>query len=136
MAPPVALVPPATRTAGEAEGLNVNDPYFGLLGFRIPNLIISPLARRGYVSHERFDHTSVLKFIEWRFGLSPLTVRDQMANNIADSLNFGHPNANFRAYSVPPVVSAPCLPSGTGTSAENEWQALRSYATSLGFPTP
>jgi phospholipase C len=136
VAPPVAPVPPATRSAGEAEELNVNDPYFGLLGFRIPNLIISPLARRGYVSHERFDHTSVLKFIEWRFGLPSLTIRDRVANNIADALNFGHPNANFRTYSVPPVVSAPCLPSGTGTSAENEWQALRVYATSLGFPTP
>jgi hypothetical protein len=59
-----------------------------------------------------------------------------VANNIADTLNFGQSNINFRTYSVPPVVSAPCLPSGTGTSSENEWQALRVYATSLGFPTP
>jgi phospholipase C len=136
VAPPLAPVPTATRAAGVAEGINVNNPLFGLLGFRTPNLIVSPFARRGYVSHEYFDHTSVLRMIEWRFGLQPLTVRDQTANNLADVLDFAHPNVSFNVYPVPAAVSAPCLAAPVGSSAEDEFSTLRQYAQSLGFLTP
>ena len=47
---------------------------------------VSPWARRGYVVARQFDHTSVLRMIEWRWGLAPLTVRDETANNLADEL--------------------------------------------------
>jgi len=109
VAPPVASVPAATRAAGIAEGIDVNDPKFGLLGFRVPNLIVSPLARRGYVSHDRFDHTSILKMIEWRFGLAPLTVRDATANNLASVLDFNHRNVSFNTYPVPAAAGIPCV---------------------------
>ena len=39
---------------------------------RIPTIIISPFARRGYVDHTRYDTTSILKFITRRFDLEPL----------------------------------------------------------------
>jgi len=136
VAPPLAPVPTATRAAGISEGINVNDPLFGLLGFRTPNLIVSPFARRGYVSHEYFDHTSVLRMIEWRFGLQPLTARDQTANNLADVLDFAHPNVSFNVYPVPAAVSAPFLVAPVGPSAEDEFSTLRQYAQSLGFLTP
>jgi phospholipase C len=42
------------------------------LGFRVPMLIISPYARRGYVSGHLYEHSSILKFIERRFGLPSL----------------------------------------------------------------
>jgi Phospholipase C len=134
--PSIAPIPESTRAAGVAEGINVNDPKFGLLGFRTPNLIISPFARRGYVAHDRFDHTSILKMIEWRFGLAPLTVRDRTANNLANVLDFNHRNILFNPYSVPAAVSAPCVNLPTGASAENEFSALADYAKSLGFPSP
>ena len=134
--PPVAPVPSATRAAGTAEGINVNDPNFGLLGFRTPSLIVSPFARRGYISHEQFDHTSVLKMIEWRFGLQSLTVRDQTANNLADVLDFTQRNVSFNAYPVPAVVSMPCVVAPVGTSAQDEFSLLRQYAQSLGFVLP
>jgi phospholipase C len=38
----------------------------GRIGFRAPSAIISPFAKRGRVVHTHFDHTSVLKLIEWR----------------------------------------------------------------------
>jgi phospholipase C len=38
------------------------------LGFRVPMLIISPFSQGGYVSSDLFDHTSVLRFLETRFG--------------------------------------------------------------------
>jgi phospholipase C len=135
VAPPVAPVPPATRAAAAAEGVDPNDPLYGLLGFRIPNLVVSPFARRGYVSSEQFDHTSILKMIEWRFGLPPLTVRDQTANNIAEALDFGHPNLSVNSYPVPTIIGAPCtnqLPPVPGTGVAG----LRELARAHGFPIP
>ncbi len=132
VAPPVAAVPKATRTAGIAEGIDVNDPQFGLLGFRIPNLVVSPFARRGHVAHRQFDHTSVLKMIEWRFGLAPLTVRDRNARNLAHVLDFQRQSLLFNSYPVPVVASVAC-PSNTGISAEDEFTELRTIAQGLGF---
>jgi phospholipase C len=76
---------------------------FGQLGFRVPSLLASPYARRGYVDHGLYDHTSVLRFLEWRFLGAPaqgpgkrgdtwfLTKRDRHANNIGASLRFTRP---------------------------------------------
>ena len=129
-------MPDTTRAAGIAEAIDVNDPRFGLLAFRIPNLIVSPLARRGYVSHDRFDHTSVLKMIEWRFSLAPLTVRDGTANNLAKVLDFNHRNLSFNIYPVSAAAGVPCPTLPAGASAENEFAILEQYAQSLGFPSP
>jgi phospholipase C len=65
VAPPVAPV-----SAPEAA---FND---GLLGFRTPCVIVGPRARRGHVSHLRFDPNSVINLIRWRFGLGGLSARD------------------------------------------------------------
>jgi phospholipase C len=69
---------------------NSSDPAkdYGQMGIRIPALAISPYARRGYVSHQIFGFESILKMIEYRFGLSPLTVRDAYAQNIARSFDW------------------------------------------------
>jgi phospholipase C len=58
------------------------------LGPRVPLLIISPYAQPGYISHTQYEFSSVLKFIEDRFGLTPLTERDANANDTTDSFNF------------------------------------------------
>ena len=57
-------------------------------GFRVPTFLLSPFARRGHIGHEVYDHTSILKMVEWRFGLKPLTKRDAAARNLAESLDF------------------------------------------------
>ncbi len=41
------------------------------LGIRVPFLVISPFAKKGYVSHTQYELASVLKFIEERFGCLP-----------------------------------------------------------------
>jgi phospholipase C len=41
-------------------------------GSRIPTIIVSPFAKRGYVDHSTYDTTSILKLITLRFGLEPL----------------------------------------------------------------
>ncbi len=50
------------------------------LGFRVPMLIISPYARRGYVSGQLYEHSSILKFIERRFGLPSLALGKPLAH--------------------------------------------------------
>lgn len=57
-------------------------------GTRIPALLISPWARRGYVDHRIADTTSVLAFITARFNLQPLQERDAKAYNLLDGLAF------------------------------------------------
>jgi phospholipase C len=85
------------------------DPAFQLRGFRVPALLISPYARRGFVSSGVYDHTSVLKMIEWRWALAPLSVRDANANNLAEALDFSTRNLAAPSYAVAPFVSSPCL---------------------------
>jgi len=57
-------------------------------GGRVPMLLISPYARKGFVDHTLYDTTSILTFIEWRYGLQPLTDRDAGANNLLAAFDF------------------------------------------------
>jgi phospholipase C len=61
--------------------------------------VISPYAKQNYISHTPYDTTSLLKFIEWNWGVDALNNRDAAANNITDMLDFDHPN--FTPYMYP-----------------------------------
>jgi len=58
-------------------------------GGRVPALIISPHAKKGFVDHTQYNTTSILKFIEWRHGLKPLGKRDAEANNLLPAFQTG-----------------------------------------------
>jgi hypothetical protein len=58
------------------------------LGPRVPTLVISPYARRGYVDHTTYDFASLLAFVEKRFGLPPLTFRDAEAADMTAGFDF------------------------------------------------
>lgn len=109
----------------------------GLRGFRVPCLVISPRARRRTVVHGSYDHTSVLKMIEWRFGLEPLTVRDAAANNLAEVLDFeAQPDLTARRYEVPDIQACGCQFTGHTVGdihGGHDWPALRACATDLGY---
>ena len=60
-------------------------------GFRVPTLIISPFAKKGFVDSTFYDVTSILKFIEYNYGLSSLSVRDANANNMLNAFDFKKP---------------------------------------------
>jgi len=124
--PPLAPIPPASQAAGDVDGR---------LGFRVPSIVISPYAPRGVVSHTQFDHTSVLRFIEWRWNLPPLTVRDATANNLALALDFGKPNRNAPLYMVPPGPFGGACPSTSSPAfaESNEWVEVRTVARSYGW---
>lgn len=57
-------------------------------GGRVPLLVLSPFAKKGFVDHTRYDHTSTLKFIETRWQLAPLTERDAAANDLTSAFDF------------------------------------------------
>lgn len=57
-------------------------------GARVPVIIISPYAKRGFVDHTRYDTTSILKFIETRWNLAPLGTRDAAATNLTNAFDF------------------------------------------------
>ncbi len=83
-----------------------------LLGFRIPAVIASPFTRgNNQVDSTVYDHTAILKLIEWRWGLSPLTLRDAspaIGNPVA-KFNFSSPNASIPSLSSPGTVPGlPC----------------------------
>jgi phospholipase C len=104
----------------------------GLRGFRTPCLLISPRARRGYVAHGAYDHTSVLKMIEWRWSLPALTARDAAARNLAEVLDFNRPpDLTAPRWDVPTAVGLPC-PAGQYVDYE-DWKQLASAARALGW---
>src|SRR5260221_368586 len=55
---------------------------------RVPTLIISPYAKKGFVDSDQMDTTSILAFIENRYGLDPLSDRDKAANNMLSAFDF------------------------------------------------
>ena len=105
-----------------------------LRGFRVPALVVAPRARRGYVAHDIYDHTSVLKAIEWRWGLSALTPRDSAARNIAEVLDFTNsPNLSAPSFEVPAFTAAACSPAPASGPEQSEWAALKTKAVADGW---
>jgi phospholipase C len=85
------------------------NPDYEQRGFRIPCLLVSPYARRGHVAHGVYDHTSILKLVEWRWGLEPLSTRDAQAANLAAALDFSRRRLAAPAFRVPRLdVGAAC----------------------------
>jgi phospholipase C len=111
-----------------------NNPAFALRGFRTPAMMIAPWASRKNVSSTVYDHTSILKMIEWRWDLPPLTLRDAAASNIAADLDFSSkPRKNAPKYDVRSgFFGAPC----TTGPAVDKWAVLRDLAATLGFLLP
>ncbi len=120
--PPTAPIPDSDLLAGNADGR---------LGFRTPALLVAPWARAGFVSHVPFDHTSVLKLIEWRWGLEPLSVRDRTAHNLAEALDFKR-RTRPSPLLVPPPPATACA--AVQASEDLPLAALSDMAREFGFP--
>jgi phospholipase C len=58
---------------------------------RVPSLVVSPFARRGFVDKTIYETVSVLTTIEHRFGLDPLSARDANARDLAAAFDFSRP---------------------------------------------
>jgi phospholipase C len=84
-------------------------PAYDRYGFRVPTVIVSPYARRDYVSSVVHDHTSILKLVETKWNLPAMTYRDANASNLLDSLDL---RARRPAFADPPDLPAPALAAG------------------------
>jgi phospholipase C len=97
--------------------LSPKDPALGFTrtGFRVPMFIVSPFAKKNFVSHTPMDYTAIDHFIETRFGLSPLTARDAAQPDMTEFFDFtnGGPWATPPAQGSIPVqqVLPPCTTS-------------------------
>jgi phospholipase C len=60
-------------------------------GFRVPALLVSPYARKGFIDSTELDYTSILKFIEDNYALAPLAERDARAISIVNAFDFSQP---------------------------------------------
>ncbi|HMG84148.1 MAG TPA: alkaline phosphatase family protein [Terracidiphilus sp.] len=91
------------------------------LGFRVPNIVISPFTRRHYVSHIPMDHTAVIKFVENRFigSSAQLTPHDGAQPNLLDFFDFTNdpwatPPSPPAPVSVQSLGHDPCTPASIG----------------------
>jgi phospholipase C len=96
VAPPPAPKPdniPPILQSGDTPGA------FDRYGIRVPTVVVSPFSKSHYVSHVVDDHTSILRFIELRFGLPALTNRDVNADPMLDMFDFSTPH-----FASPPTL--------------------------------
>ncbi len=74
--------------------------HFDRYGFRVPFMVISPWTKPHYVSHNTYDHTSILRFLEGRFGLPALTRRDANADPLLDFFDFNGARDKLRGNMI------------------------------------
>ena len=96
-------------TAGEAKQYTApTDANRGLhpvgLGMRVPAIIVSPWSRGGWVCSEVFDHTSVLRFLEKRFGILEENISDwrrTVCGDLTSAFDFQTPNRDWQNLTLP-----------------------------------
>ena len=93
--------------------LQPNDPCFGATtpgtvcdfsytGYRVPLVVVSPYAKKNFVSHQMRDTTAIIKLIETRFGLKNLTLRDKAQIPMNDATT-GFFDFNTAPWRTPPT---------------------------------
>ncbi len=99
--PPDSLTEPTDLGQGDIPG------KFDVTGFRVPVVVVSPWARPQTVTHLATDYTSILKLIEERFALAPLTQRDATTQDMADPVNGFFDFSSAHLLQVPPLPTQP-----------------------------
>jgi phospholipase C len=108
------------------------------LGFRVPMLVVSPFSRGGFVSSRTFDHTSVLRFLERRFGPPVPNLSRWRRGHTGDMTQA----FNFAAASDPsvPALPAPTLADPRVLGSDCPTQApdtgSAEFPTVEGYPLP
>ena len=123
---PDTFLPCTPQTAGiynnhcdlrpDNPGAHPNDAaaQFGFaaqIGFRVPNMIVSPFTRKHYVGHAAMDHTAVIHFLEERFNLPALTKRDAAQPNLLDFFDFTN-----KPWATPPASGQIPVPPPVGNT--------------------
>jgi phospholipase C len=82
------------------------------LGFRVPMMVISPFSRGGFVSSDVFDHTSILRFLETRFGAEVPNLSAWRRANVGDltsALNFSKTDLSIPSLPTPTAPASDVL---------------------------
>ena len=83
-------------------------PDYSRLGFRVPCIAMGPFAPKKIETSGPYEHCSILKMIEWRWGLEPMSARDANAKNLADALDFSTRRAAFELPAFTPPPNTQC----------------------------
>jgi len=119
-------------------GIDTTLPYrhhpYGM-GPRVPMYIISPWSKGGWVNSQVFDHTSIIQFMELRFGVKEPNISDwrrAVAGDLTSCFNFANPNDSDAIAGLPDTTDrdaqSRALP-GTTTPATPETPTLPEQAT-------
>lgn len=107
---------------GDIAGPPTNTPpgsgFGAQVGFRVPNMVVSPFVKKHYVSHVPMDHTAIIKFVEDRFigNGKYLTARDAAQPNLLDFFDFTNipwltpPTQTSTPPPTPTPVGSTCQP--------------------------
>ncbi|AEV86572.1 phospholipase C [Actinoplanes sp. SE50] len=96
------LIPPTPDPARSTVS-TVNEIFTGAghpagpygLGIRVPMIVVSPWTRGGWVNSQTFDHTSLIRFLERRFGVTEPNItpwRRAVAGDLTGAFDFRTPN--------------------------------------------
>jgi phospholipase C len=140
-------VPPPVAPAGTAGEYLTVEPLPSIaggirgpigLGFRVPMLVISPFTRGGFVCSNRFDHTSVLRFLERRFGPKVPNLsrwRRSVTGDMTRAFNFAAPaQTAVPALPSPSLADQRVLASDCPTQSPDTGSA--EFPTVAGYPLP
>ena len=115
--PPQPMPPPdSTAPIMTGEPFNVLPGQFNQTGFRVPFIVVSPWVKPHYTSKTVRDTTAILKFIETRFNIPPLTARDAAQDDLTEFFDFTAPS-----FATPPTLPAqPVLYWSTSNECPNQ----------------
>ncbi len=105
------------------------------LGFRVPMLVVSPFTRGGLVSSDVFDHTSILRFLETRFGAEVPNLsawRRAAVGDLTSALNLKAPDDSIPSLPTPVPAVAQIIQE---CSANLAGTTMYSVPTSQAMPT-
>src|SRR5437764_242228 len=114
------------------------------LGFRVPMLVISPFSRGGFVSSDTFDHTSILRFLETRFGAEVPNLsawRRQTAGDLTTAFNFARiddsvPTLPQPSRTDPRVVASDCPTNAPISFADENAPVVQTYPVTVNSSAP
>jgi phospholipase C len=108
------------------------------LGFRVPLLVVSPFSRGGFVCSDTFDHTSLLRFLETRFGAEVPNLsawRRSVTGDLTSALSLAkRPDASVPTLPQPSLLDPRVLASDCPTQAPDAGD--ESFPTVVGYPLP
>ncbi|MGD0530264.1 MAG: alkaline phosphatase family protein [Polyangiaceae bacterium] len=102
--PPPAACPPDSTPPVVVPG-DTADGGFDIYGMRVLLIAVSPYAKKAYVGHTVYDHTSITRFIEAKFKIPALTARDANATPPTDLFDFTDPPG----FATPPTLTPPTI---------------------------